>query len=404
MAVCDYASRMYQTAANGRVPTTFGRALPFLLMLAAVFLLNFLSRICLAPLLPAIEPELGITHAQSGGIFLALAVGNTMGLVSSGFVSCRIGHKYTISLASFLFGSGILVASTIHDLLAFKAVLLLSGLGAGLYLPSGIATITAVVRRQDWGKALAVHEIAPNLSFVLAPVLAEAVLLRLEWRHALVLLGSAQLVASVCFALLGGSSFKGRRPDFTAIGQVLRTPAFWALMGGFSLGVGSSLGPYSMIPLYLTDLGYSRAQANELLAVSRVAGLFTAFVGGWFTDRVGARNMLIAFFVLNGAACAFIGLASGELIRLAVMIQPMTSVLFFAPAFTLLSQTFEQDLRNLAVSCISPVSVLVGQGVSPFLLGLMGDVGAFREGFILVGAVVMSGVLIPILLCRRTSC
>ena len=55
-------------------------------------------------------------------------------------------------------------------------LLIMLGLVASLHVPSALATITAMVSRQDWGKALGVHQTAPSVSLVLAPLLTEAFL------------------------------------------------------------------------------------------------------------------------------------------------------------------------------------------------------------------------------------
>jgi len=39
---------------------------------------------------------------------------------------------------------------------------MIGGISAGFYLPSGIAALTGLIRREDWGKAMAIHELAPN--------------------------------------------------------------------------------------------------------------------------------------------------------------------------------------------------------------------------------------------------
>lgn len=56
-----------------------------------------------------------------------------------------------------------------QGLYSLGAVCLGLGLAAGLYLPSGVAALTSFVRPRDWGKAVAMHEIAPNGGMVLAP-------------------------------------------------------------------------------------------------------------------------------------------------------------------------------------------------------------------------------------------
>ena len=50
------------------------------------------------------------------------------------------------------------------------------GMAAGPYMPSGLTTLTTLFKHRPWGKALVIHELAPNLSFVLVPLVTEVVL------------------------------------------------------------------------------------------------------------------------------------------------------------------------------------------------------------------------------------
>ena len=54
--------------------SSFQSQLGPLLFLAMIFFLNFISRIIMAPLMPAIEQDLKITHAQAGSFALGIVV------------------------------------------------------------------------------------------------------------------------------------------------------------------------------------------------------------------------------------------------------------------------------------------------------------------------------------------
>jgi NNP family nitrate/nitrite transporter-like MFS transporter len=79
-------------------------------------------------------------------------------------------------------GGSLLAISLSDTLWGIQSGLILLGLSAGLYFPSGIATLTAMVNSKDWGKALGIHQVAPNLAFVAAPLLAEGLMLWFSWR------------------------------------------------------------------------------------------------------------------------------------------------------------------------------------------------------------------------------
>ncbi|MGD8947416.1 MAG: hypothetical protein PVI62_12185, partial [Desulfobacterales bacterium] len=59
----------------------------FLFLLTTIFFLNFISRIILAPLIPTIETDLDLSHAEAGSLFLFISCGYFATLIGSGFVS-----------------------------------------------------------------------------------------------------------------------------------------------------------------------------------------------------------------------------------------------------------------------------------------------------------------------------
>ena len=154
-----------------------------LIFLAVIFFLNFLSRIIFSPLLPLIEKELDFGHAVSGSFFLFISAGYFLAILFSGCVSSRIGHKWTIVLSTVATGFVLVVLGTCQALSSLRLALFALGMAAGLYLPSGLASITALVAPPYWGRGLAVHELAPNIGFVLAPLLAGVMVHVLSWRH-----------------------------------------------------------------------------------------------------------------------------------------------------------------------------------------------------------------------------
>jgi MFS family permease len=138
--------------------------------LTSIFFLNFLSRIILAPLLVTIEKELHLSHEEAGVLFLLISVGYSLSLIGSGHFSSRVVHRKAIFISALGVGATLLVLSLCHGLWPIRGGLFLMGMWAGIYLPSGIALLTSLVRPQDWGKAVAIHELAPNLSFCPGPL------------------------------------------------------------------------------------------------------------------------------------------------------------------------------------------------------------------------------------------
>jgi NNP family nitrate/nitrite transporter-like MFS transporter len=139
--------------------------------LAVIFFINFIARIILAPLLPTIEKELGISHGQAGSFFFLISAGYVMGLVGSGFLASRSSHRITIVISTAGVGLALLGISVVSSLWAVRLGFFGLGFASGLYIPSAIATITSLIERPNWGKAIAVHEWRPTWLFLPGPLL-----------------------------------------------------------------------------------------------------------------------------------------------------------------------------------------------------------------------------------------
>src|SRR5262245_10980975 len=222
--------------------------------LAGLFFLNFASRIILSPLLPTIEKELAISHGQAGFFFFLSSGGYLAGLLSSGVLTSRSSHRAAIVTSLAGISIAMLTIAVATSLWLIRCGLIVLGFAAGFYLPSAIATITALVDKKHWGKAIAIHELAPNVAFFAAPFLAEVFLRWSTWRICLGAFGALSILASISFGRLGrGGGFRGESPRSNAFGVLVRTPAFWLMVILFGVGVSSTIGVYAMLPLYLVS-------------------------------------------------------------------------------------------------------------------------------------------------------
>jgi NNP family nitrate/nitrite transporter-like MFS transporter len=361
-----------------------------------IFFLNFLARIILSPLMPTVEKDLKIGHGEAGSLFLLMYFGYCVGLMASGFVSSRLSHRRTIFLSSIAVGFSLMIVSISHNLWAIRSSLIFLGMAAGFYLTSGIATVTELVRPEHWGKAIAIHELAPNLGFVTAPLIAEALLEFFSWRGVLSVTGIGSIIAGAVFILWGkGGTFPGEAPDLKNLRSIVVEPSFWIMIALFSLAIGASFGVYSMIPLYLvSEKGMERTWANTLLGLSRISTLVIVLLSGWVTDRLGARQVMKAVFLANGLATMALGIVSGTWIVILLFIQPMIATCFFPAGFAALSRMGSPRIKNVAISFTSSLGILLGGGAIPAGIGLIGELGSFSLGFILLGALLFAGVIL----------
>jgi MFS transporter, NNP family, nitrate/nitrite transporter len=359
--------------------------------LTSIFLANLLSRVVLAPLMPVIEKDLGLGHTAAGVFFMMVALGYAAGLLGSGFVSARITHRRTIALAAVACGSAFLLIAVIHTLWMIRLGLFLIGVSTGMYLPSAITTITSSFQPAHWGRALSVHELAPSLAFITAPLIAEALLIFYPWHGVLVLIGGVSVLLGLFFFRLApAGDFRGEAPTLGYVRLLFGKPAIWIMGALFSLAITATIGIYSMIPLYLVaERGIDRSLANTLLGLSRIPVLPVALVSGWISDRIGPKPTLAAVILCNGLTAILLGILPGRWVILMVFLQPLLTVCFFPAGFTVLSRIVPPQARNLSVSLAMFIGYLAGGGLFPIAIGMFGDAGMFGLAFVLTGCITL---------------
>lgn len=366
-----------------------------LLLLSAIFFLNFFGRIFFSPLLPELEQNLGLTHGQAGLFFFIISCGYFFSLSGSGFVSASIGHKQAIIWSMIGIGFSLALLSLVDAMPLLYLSFFLLGLSAGIYLPSAITTISTLFRPHQWGRAFAVHEIAPNLAFLLAPLYVALLLPLMSWQQAVLLLLLFIGLATLLYQLFGFNiQEKPAPPNLLLCLGLMGRRDFWLMVLLFSMGITGTLGIYSILPTFLVSQhGFDEQTANVLVATSRLPTLATALAGGYLADRFGNRQTISLVLLGTGAATILLG-QGHDLLKLYVFLQPLIAVCFFPAAFALVSHIGPVETRGVIVSFTVPLSFVIGGGVIPAFITWMADNGRFGTAIILTGCLIGSGGLL----------
>lgn len=370
-----------------------------ILFLTSIFYLTFVARVIMGPLLPVIEKEMGWGHGLAGSVFLYMAAGYGVGLIFAGSVSSRLNHRRTIALSSSLVGASLIALSFSHSLPAMRIELILLGLPAGFYLPSGVAALTHLASQENWGKTMSIHELGPNLGFITAPLIAEGLIRFLPWRGALGALGLLAVFMGFLFFLFGkGGEGFGQPPRWVTMKKILQTPTLWILIIFFTTSIGASIGVYSMMPLFLvSEAGFDRPWANALIAISRIFATVVLFGAGVLTDRFGPKKAMTFYLTLTGLFTLALGSFHGSnwIIPL-FFVQTTSGASLFPIGFTILSLTFPNPQRSSAVSLNFFFAFFMGGGLVPTAIGYWAEAFSFSSALMLLGIFFL--LLLPLFL------
>jgi NNP family nitrate/nitrite transporter-like MFS transporter len=131
-----------------------------------------------------------------------------------------------------------------------------------------------------------------------------------------------------------------------------------------------------------------------MVAFSRSYGPIFGLLGGWVSDKLGPQRTMVISLILTGILTLLLGPTPTEWLSSVVLLQPMLAVWFFPAGFAALAMITPTNARNLSVGFTVPFGFLIGGGVIPTLIGVMGDSGSFALGYIITGLLILlSGLL-----------
>jgi len=383
-------------------PLPFTPVLPALALLTTVFLANFLARTMFGPLLLPISEHLGRSLAASANLFVCLAGGYSISVLCAGFVSQRLGHKGTIVASVIGIGIGLLGLAGSDTFTGFSIWITLMGIGAGLYMPSGVVTITEITPSAYWGQAFSIHELAPNLAFIAAPFISELFMKSLGYAALFRLLGTACLILAAVYALRGPRTVRpGMAPVLGNIKTIVARPAFWIMSLLFVLAVGVEMGIYNLVPAFLVmEKGTTREMANIILGCSRTASLVFLPATGWIIRRIGYRRTLALCLLGTGLTTLLAGYGPLWWSVTMLTLQPIFVVCFFPVGFAVLALVCPKATGDLSVSLTVTCTSIIGAGLIPAVLAWSGERFSFALSFTLFGAALFAVSLMAILKLR----
>ena len=362
-----------------------GKAILFLFFFFLLWFLNFVGRTLFSPVLPLIEDEFHIAHAKASSIFMFQALGYGISIFGSGLLSGRVGYRRSIVISLLVSACMFFLIPLSHSFSALYVFCFVIGLSAGTYMPAALPLITHAYNERLWGRSIAIHDSAASIGVFASPLIALLLLHFVDWRGIFGVRG----VVFVCVAITAHflvDELKVGKVTRAALGEFITRRSLWLLSVVWVFAASTSTGIYFVIPLYLTkELHLGIGYANSIFGVSRLSGFAVAVASGFLMGRFSLRGIMVWVLVVSGLLTGFVGLASVRLIGVALFFQASFIYGFFPAGLIAISRMFDLNVRGVATGFIFGFGVVFGWGITPYLLGLSGDLLSFRFGFLALG-------------------
>jgi len=251
-----------------------------------------------APLLPLIKEDLGVSYAALG---FALALFYTLSALFqpvAGFVVDRFGARAVLlgGLALQALGVGLIALTSSYEGLVIGSAI--NGLGNSVYHPSDFSILNARVGARRLGYAYSAHGMAGSLGYASAPVFAGTMAVLLGWHAAL--LAASGVGVAVLFLLIVNSSKLAVAREGTVHRdagdvRVLLAPPVLLCFVYFAVYAAGLVGLQSFgVTAMTVQFGVSTALASSALTAYMIGSAAGIFAGGFIAARVPRHDIVAA--------------------------------------------------------------------------------------------------------------
>jgi FSR family fosmidomycin resistance protein-like MFS transporter len=345
----------------------------------------------LPPLLPRFIENMSLSNAAAGALSAFLQLPSLLQPVI-GHLADRAALRRVVVLAPA-------VTATAMSLLGWApgyTVLALLLIVAGLSVASFHATAPVAVgylSGNRLGRGMGLFMVGGELGRTLGPLVVVSALAMVSLRS-MAFLALAGIATSVILHVRLRDVPLRTRGD----GEQIHWKTAIAAMRGLMLVLGSLVVLRSLLmmsvtvflPVFLTDEGANLWLAGAALSIVEGAGVFGAFTGGWISDRVGRRAVLI-FGHLAAPVALLAFLAADGWVRIALLPIIGFTLLVIPPVLMAIVQEQFPNSRALANGTFLSMNFVI-RSVAAIAFGAFGDAFGLSTAM-LIAALAMFGGL-----------
>jgi len=364
-----------------------------MVILAIVYMFNFVDRQILAILLPQIRNEFGTSDAYlgflSGTAFALFYV--TLGIPIAQYAD-RCNRRNLIAAAVALWSAMTAISGLAANIWHLTAARIGVGIGEAGCSPPAHSMIADYFPPEQRSTAMGFYTLGISAGIMTAYLAGGWVAQNIGWREAFFVVGIPGMLLAVIVRFTVKEPVRGASESRTASGrkasltEVLRFLAsrrsfiHMATAAGLSTFVGYSV--IGFLPSFMVrsfDMGL--AQLGVWLGlILGIAGGAGFFFGGYFADRLGrdgyqkALNFIALVILLSTGLLVTMFLARSSVMALLLFIVPAATMnVYLAPVLSLSQSLVALRMRATTSALVLLIINVIGLAFGPLITGMLSD-------------------------------
>ena len=378
-------------------------------MLTALNFLNYIDRYILPAVQPLIKEEFHPSDTALGALTTVFFIFYMCSAPGIGYLADRKSRKAIITVGALIWSGATLLTAVTYSFTSLLIRHTIVGVGEATFSLIAPAYIADLFPEERRGRVLALFYLAIPMGAALGYIIGGALGTQHGWRAPFYVCAIPGFIVAIWFYFAVDEPQRGEREvalhtiERTTFRGLLRNPAFWTATLGMAMMTFAIGGISAWMPTFLErEKGIPLARANYYFGlITVVDGLAGTAVGGWLGDLWLRRSRgayygisaVSALLALPGALFAFYGDQSWIFVALAVA--EFFLFLNTGPLNAAIVNSVAAPIRATAIGMNLFIIHLLGDAISPTLIGAISDRSSLRFGFsVTLVAMVVSALIL----------
>lgn len=314
-----------------------------------------------SPLLPVFTAQYGWSMAQAGLLITAMQLSCNISQPFFGIINDHRPTKSFIWIGLIIAGIPFCFVMKIDSLHIMAAVMIISGLGVGMFHPVSVVAAGRIANEKHKGISMALFSSGGHIGFMIAPMAAVLIIEVLGEMYMPIIIIPA-LIMALFFAFdknivvqeSHGYSLKEWFSSLSGSGRELFI--LW-LVSSFRGIVLLLVGHF--LPIFAMARGASYAEGAYFLSASLLASMIGMLIGGHLSDTHGRKKvMVITMLISSPLLYAF--LYTSGIVSVVLLLTGIATLCSSIPANIILAQRANPELAGMASSIVMGLPFAMG--------------------------------------------
>lgn len=373
---------------------------------------DYIDRMVITSMFPAIEKDWGITHAQSGMLVSAVYWAIVLLTFPVSLLVDRWSRTKTIGIMAIMWSVATALCALTGNYVQLFMARMFIGIGEAGYAPGGSAVISGLYPHDKRSRMMGIWNASIPVGTAIGHLLGGLIAVKLGWKHAFGIVAIPGLIVAILFLFLkdyktvdlafidkNSRKIKMERKDI--VREFLTRPSVLYTYFGIAAVVFVTTSLITWLSTYFQNVnGQPMDIAARNASLVMVLAVVGAPVGGYLTDawhkrQPNARLLFPAVSTFITAIILFIALRlSGSIQYIALLFVGVSVTCFLAGSISVTQDVIHPGLRATSYAIAVIVQNLLGSSMAPLVLGRIYDKSNIETALSILPLVLIVGAIL----------